>query len=235
MIRKALKFVWRWTWKLSLLFIVLSNLWVLLYKWIDPPITFVMIGKYLKSDVADKSIDYKWVDLDEIAGHLQLAAICSEDQTFTSHSGFEIAAIKKAMQENKKGKKIRGASTISQQVAKNAFLWTGRSWLRKGLETYFTFLIETYWSKARILEVYLNIVELGPNVYGAEASSKKYFKRPAIKLSKEQAALIVVALPNPIKFSIGRPGPYMLKRQVWVLRQMANFGGTGYLKNLYED
>lgn len=219
-------------WKTALVFVITSNLWVLSYRWIDPPITFVMMGKYFSDERDEKILDFVWADRDDIAGNLQLAAICSEDQTFLEHNGFELDAIRKALKERKQGKKLRGASTISQQVAKNTFLWSGRSWVRKGLEVYFTALVELYWPKSRILEVYLNVVELGPNVYGASEAARIYFKKKPSQLSRNEAALVVVALPNPIKYRLSRPSGYMLKRQGWVLRQMQNFGGTAYLEEM---
>lgn len=161
-----------------------------------------------------------WVSMENISTHLQLAVVCSEDQSFLNHNGFDFKAIEKAIEHNEKSKRKRGASTISQQTAKNLFLWPGRSWFRKGLETYFTILIELMWPKERILEVYLNIIELGNGVYGAQAASQDFFKKDAAKLSKEQAALLAVVLPNPRKYSATKPGPYLQKRKQWVLRQM---------------
>ena len=180
------------------------------------------------------SIDYRWQDLEEIDSSLPLAFISSEDQKFLDHNGFDVAAIKKAMVSNKGAKKIRGASTISQQVAKNVFLLPTKSYFRKGLEVYFTFLIELVWGKERIIEVYVNVVELGEGVYGAEAAAQKYFKKSANKLSRSDAALMATALPNPLIYKLKKPSGYMLERQQWVLRQMRNLGGEALLSEWYE-
>lgn len=229
-----MKVAWKWTWRIGLVFLILTNLWVLAYRWINPPITYLMVSKYMDDEREDASINYNWEDIENISPHLQLAVICSEDQKFVKHNGISWTAIEKAMEDKKKGKKLRGASTITQQVAKNAFLWPGRSWIRKGFEFYFTMLIELYWPKKRILEVYLNIIELGPGVYGAQAAAEQYFKRDASDLSKNQSALMAVVLPNPIKMSLAKPSSYMRKRRGWVTNQMRLFGGTGYLKKLDE-
>jgi len=182
-----------------------------------------------KFDGESMKLKKDWVSIDKIANNVQLAVVCAEDQNFVRHQGFDFVAIKKAMDYNErmedKGKnKRRGASTISQQTAKNVFLWHGRSFIRKGFEVYFTFLIETLWSKERIMEVYLNVIELGNGVYGVEAASQAYFKKPAAKLSNNEAALIAVVLPNPRKFSIANPSGYVLKRQNWCTKQMRHWG-----------
>lgn len=155
-----------------------------------------------------------------ISDNLQLAAVCAEDQNFLEHNGFDIEAIRKAMEHNEKSTRKRGASTISQQTAKNLFLWPSRSWVRKGFEVYFTALIELIWSKERILEVYLNIIELGPGVYGAEAAAQEFFNTSAEKLSRQEAALLAAVLPSPLKYSAKNPSPYVRTRQGWVLVQM---------------
>ncbi len=162
---------------------------------------------------------HQWVALAEISPHLLQAVVAAEDQKFLSHQGFDFDEIEKVL-DAKKGKKIRGASTISQQTAKNVFLWTGRSWFRKGLESGITVLLEAGWGKSRILEVYLNSVEFGPGVYGAEAAAKRYFGTSASKLSRSQAALLAAVLPNPHRFSVQQPSVYVGKRQQWILRQM---------------
>src|SRR5690606_14479817 len=165
---------------------------------------------------------------------IKLAVIASEDQLFAVHNGFDKKSIEKALDYNRKkeGKKVRGASTISQQVAKNVFLWQGRSWFRKGLETYFTFMIETIWGKERILEMYLNVAEMGPGVYGVEAASQRYFNKSASRLSRSEAARIAVVLPNPKKYKINPPGNYVSSRAEWVLRQMRNIEGDVKVKEL---
>lgn len=167
-----------------------------------------------------------WVPLEKISPNLQLAVVCSEDQNFIKHNGFDFEAIDKAMEYNEKHKKTRGASTISQQVAKNVFLWPGRSWIRKGFEVYFTFLIELFWSKQRIMEVYLNVIEMGDGIYGAQAASETFFRKDAISLGSAEAATIAAVLPNPRKFNVAKPSAYVQGRRSWILRQMGFWGGT---------
>ena len=165
-----------------------------------------------------------WVSIEEISPNLQLAVVCSEDQNFLEHSGFDLDAIEKAVKHNKTHKRKRGASTISQQTAKNVFLYDGRNWIRKGFEVYFTFLSELFWSKERIIEVYLNVIEFGDGIYGAEAASQQFFKTSAKNLSRKQAALLAAVLPSPKRFSAKNPSAYVRKRQQWILGQMENFG-----------
>ena len=171
-----------------------------------------------------------WQSLDHISPSLQLAVVASEDNRFTEHHGFDFKAIDKAKDynEKEKGKKIRGASTISQQTAKNVFLWPDRTWVRKGLEVYFTFLIELTWSKKRIMEVYLNVIEMGDGIYGAEAASQKYFHKHADALSGKEAALLAACLPNPRKSDPGHPSAYLLAREQWILWNSANIGKIVY-------
>jgi monofunctional glycosyltransferase len=211
---------------------VLSLLLVVLFRFVPVPVTPLMVIRCVEQWQDDKPMKLRkdWVSMEKISPHLQLAVVCSEDQNFLNHNGFDFKAIEKAMEHNEKSKRKRGASTISQQTAKNLFLWPGRSWLRKGLETYFTLLIELMWPKERILEVYLNIIEFGNGVYGAQAASQDFFKRDAAKLSKEQAALLSVVLPNPRKYSATKPGPYLQNRQQWVLRQMRQWGSLDFEK-----
>lgn len=172
----------------------------------------------------DYQTRHYWVPMEEISPYLQLAVICAEDQTFLSHSGFDREAIEKALENNEKGKKLRGGSTISQQTAKNAFLWPGRTWFRKGMEAYFTLLIELFWSKERILEVYLNSVEMGEGVFGAEAASQYWFNRSAKNLRIENAAAIAAILPSPQRYKANPPGPYVARRTQWIVRQMRYYG-----------
>ena len=166
-----------------------------------------------------------WVSLEEISPHLQLAVVCSEDQNFLEHHGFDFDAIEKAVEHNKNHKRKRGASTISQQTAKNVFLYDGRNWIRKGFEVYFTFLSELFWNKEQIMEVYLNVIEFGDGIYGAEAASQQFFHTSAKKLTREQAALLAAVLPSPRKFSAKNSTAYVRNRQQWILRQMENWGG----------
>lgn len=175
-------------------------------------------------DKRDLRLKKDWVLLNEISPNLQLAVVCSEDQNFLEHYGFDLNAIEKAVKHNKSHKRKRGASTISQQTAKNVFLYDGRNWLRKGLEVYFTFLIELIWSKERIMEVYLNVIEFGDGIYGVEAASQQFFKISAKNVSRQQAALLAAVLPSPRKYSAKNPSKYILKRQSWILGQMENLG-----------
>lgn len=165
-------------------------------------------------------LKHKWIPFDEISNNLPLAVIASEDNRFATHNGFDFVEIQKAMKENEKRRKKRGASTISQQTAKNVFLWPQSSWIRKGLEVYFTVLIEFFWSKERIMEVYLNSIEMGKGIYGAQAVAKYKFNTTAKKLTAGQCALIAATLPNPIRFNSAKPSPYILKRQKQILRLM---------------
>lgn len=167
-------------------------------------------------------LEHKWVPLDSISKYLPVAVIASEDQKFLIHNGFDTEAIQSALEENLQGKRRRGASTITQQTAKNIFLWPQSSWLRKGLEGYFTVLVELMWSKERIMEVYLNSIEMGDGIYGAEAVAQEHFKCKASQLSRADCALIAATLPNPLRYNSGRPSGYMNKRQRWILRQMKN-------------
>jgi monofunctional biosynthetic peptidoglycan transglycosylase len=218
--------------KLITLLIVVSLAWVVTYRYVSPPITGMMLYKWWKQE--NYSIDYRWKSIEEVDSSVPLAFISSEDQKFLDHNGFDVEAIKKAIESNKESKKVRGASTISQQVAKNVFLLPTKSYLRKGLEVYFTFLIELVWGKERIMEVYINVVELGEGVYGVEAAGQKYFKKSAKNLSRQNAALIATALPNPLIYKLKSPSGYMHKRSNWVLRQMNNLGGEGILREWYE-
>ena len=209
-------------------FFIISIASVILFRWVPIPITPLMIIRCIEQKQDDKETKLKkdWEPLEKISTHLQLAVVCSEDQNFIKHNGFDFEAIDKALEYNKSHKKKRGASTISQQTAKNVFLWPGRSWFRKGLEVYFTFLIETFWSKERIMEVYLNVIEMGNGVYGAQAASKEFFKKNANELSKTEAARIAAVLPSPLKFNAGKPSSYIQSRANWVNNQMRLWGGV---------
>lgn len=181
-----------------------SILWVLLYRWVDPPVTFLMVRDGLRG----KEISREWVPLSDINRNLQRAVIGAEDSRFCEHWGLDLEALRKAYQNNQHGKRLRGGSTISQQTAKNAFLWPGRTVVRKAVEAWFTLLIEALWSKPRIMEVYLNIIELGPGIYGAEAASRHYFGKPARSLTRTEAARLAAILPQPLKRDAGSPGRY---------------------------
>ncbi len=196
-------------------FFLLSSLFVLVYRFVPVPYTPLMFWKSASSVFSKEKIgiEKKWVPLTEISSSMQRSVIRAEDAKFYIHHGFDFEAIEAAIKYNKTHKKQKGASTISQQTAKNVFLWPSRSWLRKGMEVYFTVMIETLWSKDRILEVYLNVIELGPGVYGVEAAAKKYFHKKAKNLTSREAALMAAVLPNPIKFKISKPSSYVLRRQ----------------------
>lgn len=213
--------------KIILWFIIVTVGIVVLYKWIPVPITPLMVIRYFEKD-SPKLLKHDWQPIENISKNLQLAAICSEDQNFVNHNGFDFKAIEKAYQDNKKGKLIKGGSTISQQTAKNVFLWPQRSWVRKGLETYFTFLIESIWSKQRIMEVYLNSIEMGIGIYGAEAAAQRWFKKPASKLSKLEASAIAAILPNPRQYKANPVTNYIASRKKWITNQMSFYGVLNY-------
>lgn len=215
-----------WLGKACLWFLAISIVWVILTSFIPVPFTPLMGARMIEQKMEGKDIVFQkdWVSIDEINENMILAVICSEDQHFEAHNGFDLAAIKKAIDNNskrkKRGKPIQGASTISQQVAKNVFLWPSRSWIRKGFEVYFTFLIETIWSKKRIMEVYLNVIEMGNGIYGAEAAALNFYGKHAKDLSRSEAALIAAVLPNPRKWSPKSPTAYINKKQSWIQNQM---------------
>jgi monofunctional glycosyltransferase len=204
--------------KRTFIILFLSQLfYILLLKWVDPPFTLTQLGSWITGD----GLRRDYVDMDEISSHAKLAMIASEDQLFPDHSGFDWKSIQKAMDYNeRKPNRIKGASTISQQVAKNVFLWQGRSWFRKALETYFTFMIELVWGKKRILEVYLNVSEMGPGIFGIEKAAQVYFKKSASKLTRQQAAIIAACMPNPRKFTVKPMSRRVAVRHPWVMRQM---------------
>ncbi len=215
-------------------FIAITFLWVLILKWVNPPITYLMLKRKFQAiyEGAPNRINYNFVPYDRISDHLKVAVMASEDQKFPSHIGFDFEAIDNAMEHNKKSKRKHGASTISQQTAKNVFLWDGRNFIRKGLEAYFTTLIEFVWGKERILEVYLNVAEMGNLTFGADAAAHKYFKKSAQKLSLDEAASIVAVLPNPILFKVKKPTKFIIKRKAWIINQYNALGGRQYLKEI---
>lgn len=212
-----------------------SVLAVTLLRWVDPPFTAFMAEAqtvaWLNRDFTYVS-RHRWVDLDRISPNLPLAVVASEDQKFPEHWGFDVEAIERAYALNQHSHKVRGASTISQQVAKNLFLWSGRSYFRKGLEAYFTILIETVWPKRRILEVYLNIAEFGHGTYGAEAAAQRFFRKPASRLTRDDAAVLAAVLPNPEHYSAAAPSRYVQQRREWILGQMQALGGPEMLNEI---
>ncbi|MCX7546535.1 monofunctional biosynthetic peptidoglycan transglycosylase [Xanthomarina sp. F1114] len=227
-----LKRLFRFIFKLLVWIIILSIGLVFLYKWVPVPVTPLMLIREVENYQNERPLtwEHDWVSIDKISKNLQLAVICSEDQNFLNHNGFDMDAIEKAYENNKKGKRIKGASTISQQTAKNVFLWPERSWFRKGLEVYLTFLIENIWSKERIIEVYLNSIEMGNGIYGAEAAASYWYNKPASKLSQYEAASIAAILPNPLRFKANPASNYIESRKLWIVRQMGYFGTLEYKK-----
>ena len=207
-------------------FVALSLSATALFRWLPPPASAVMVQRAIGQGAG---YEYRWTPLAEIAPAAALAVVAAEDQKFPRHFGFDLGEIRAAINASLDGGRLRGASTISQQVAKNLFLWEGRAWLRKGLEAWFTLLIETLWSKRRILEVYLNIAEMGPGLYGVQAASQGFFGISAQDLSPSQAALLAAVLPNPRTYRADAPSPYVRKRQRWIIGQMTQLGGTAYL------
>ncbi len=215
---------------------ILSVLSVIVFRWVPVPVTPLMVIRCIeqKSDGKTMKMKHDWVELKKISPKLQLAVVCSEDQNYLKHFGFDWGAIEKAMKENEEGKRVRGASTITQQTAKNVFLWPGRSYIRKGFEVWFTILVEIFWSKERIMEVYLNSIEMGDGVYGAEAAAQHWYKKKAEKLTKDEAAGIAAVLPNPLKYSANPPTNYIIKRKTWIKQQM-NYWGNKLDYNKYKD
>lgn len=209
-----------------------SILWVFIYKFINPPFTSLMVIKYFDAPKDKRRILKKWRDIEDISKNMVLATIASEDQKFIEHHGFDFDEINKSILEFEERGKIRGASTISQQTAKNVFLFPSRTWVRKGLESYFTVLIEIMWSKKRIIEVYLNVAELGRGIYGVEAASNIYFRKPAKNLTQSETAYLASILPNPVIYSRNY-SDNLVRRQRWIIRQMNNLGGVSYLNALY--
>jgi monofunctional biosynthetic peptidoglycan transglycosylase len=207
---------------------------VLLMRWVDPLTSAFIVRERVVAATSKPqyAVRQRWVDANEISPQMKLAVIASEDQTFPVHYGFDFKSIDKALDERESGRRVRGASTISQQVAKNLFLWPGKSWIRKGLEAYFTLLIETLWPKQRILEVYLNIAEFGKGVFGVGIASETYFRKPAARLNAYDAALLAAVLPNPKRLRANAPSRYVRSRQQWIVGQMRGLGGTAALKRL---
>ncbi|MFO7306036.1 MAG: monofunctional biosynthetic peptidoglycan transglycosylase [Gammaproteobacteria bacterium] len=223
--RCARFFLWAiLTWLLA------SGTLVLSLRWLNPPTTAFMLRE--RSLAPDLRIRHEWVAWDAISAHAKLAVIAAEDQRFPDHAGFDFASINDALRDIERGRRVRGASTISQQVAKNLFLWPGQSWVRKGVEAYFTVLIELAWSKQRILEVYLNVAEFGRGIYGVGAASDAFFGKTAAQLTASEAALLAAVLPSPKRMRVDAPSPYVRSRQQWILQQMHALGGRKVLDGL---
>jgi monofunctional glycosyltransferase len=222
---------WRWIKKIFFFLFIAQFIYIILLKWVNPPITITQLSSW----ISGHGLKRDYVGRNAISPNAKLAVIASEDQLFPDHNGFDWKSIKKAMQYNKKKPgRVHGASTISQQVAKNVFLWQGRNWIRKGLETYFTFMIELCWSKKRILDVYLNIVETGDGVFGIEMASREYFNKPASSLTRREAAMIAGCLPNPKKYKVKPPSSFILARASFIMRQMNNLQSDPDIQRIIE-
>ena len=230
---------WRgWWWKLPVWVLVFSVAQVVVLRFVDPPFSSFMAIRQLEAwasrDWAFR-VAHDWRGLDEMSSNVPVALVASEDQAFAEHNGFDLEAIDKARKANARGRKLRGGSTISQQTAKNLFLWGGEGWtrmLRKGVEAWYTLLIEVLWPKQRILEVYANIAEFGDGVYGAQAAARTWYRKDAKRLAPSEAARLAAVLPNPKRYSVPRPGPYVQRRTRAIERQMRAIGGSGYLRAL---
>lgn len=210
--------LWRITKRTLLFLFIFQLLYIFILKWVNPPITITQLVSVFSGD----GLRRDYVSMDDISSNARLAVISSEDQLFPDHDGFDFKSIEKAMKHNQKSKSLRGASTISQQVAKNVFLWQGRSYIRKGLEVYFTFMIELIWGKKRILEMYLNVSEMGTGVYGIEAAARKNFGKSAKKLTRMEAAMIAASLPNPKIYTVKPLSKHVASRSGWIMVQMRN-------------
>jgi monofunctional biosynthetic peptidoglycan transglycosylase len=228
----------RWLAALLLLWLFATLTPVLLLRWLPPATsTFMLQGRLAAWRAGEHGYrnDYQWVSLEQISAHAAIAVIASEDQQFPFHAGFDFNSIREAVRASERGKKLRGASTISQQVAKNLFLWGGHSFVRKALEAYFTVLIEALWPKERILEVYLNIAQFGDGIYGVQAAARRFWHESALRLSSSDSALLAAVLPNPLQLHADRPSRYVLQRRDWILGQMRGLGGAAYLRALEKE
>jgi monofunctional biosynthetic peptidoglycan transglycosylase len=222
----------RWLLFAALAWFAGSVLLVLLLRFVPPPLSAVMAADWLEAKASgDRTfvLRHRWTPWERVSPALPIALVAAEDQRFPLHHGFDFEAIQRALEEADDGERLRGASTISQQVAKNLFLWNGRSVVRKGFEAYFTVLLETLWPKRRILEVYLNIAEFGHGIYGVGAASERFFHATPDRLDARQSALLAAVLPNPARFHVDKPSPYVLRRAAWIQRQANQLGGAAYL------
>ncbi|MFI5186823.1 MAG: monofunctional biosynthetic peptidoglycan transglycosylase [Chitinophagales bacterium] len=220
--------VWRFVKRIFIILFIAQFVYIILLKWINPPITITQFSSW----ISGHGLQRDYVNRDRISAAAKLAVIASEDQLFPDHNGFDFKSIEKAMKHNQKSKSLHGASTISQQTAKNVFLWQGRSWIRKGLEVYFTFMIEKIWGKKRILEVYMNVAEMGDGIFGIEEASQKYFNKKAANLSRQEASMIAACLPNPKRYTVKPVSNYVLIRSGWVQRQMSNLQADPDIQNI---
>lgn len=232
--RKSLpRRILRWIGITLLIWVVSSVLIVVIFRFVPPPTSAVMVGRRIDAVIDNEhgfALRYRWTPMTKVSSNLPIALVASEDQKFPTHHGFDVDAIQTALADAEEGSRLRGASTISQQVAKNLFLWNGRSFIRKGFEVYFTVLIEALWPKRRIIEVYLNIAEFGDGVYGVGAASERYFRSSPQQLNPHQSALLAAVLPSPRKLHAERPSAYVQRRASWIERQVRQLGGVGYLE-----
>jgi monofunctional biosynthetic peptidoglycan transglycosylase len=213
--------------------LVISAACVLCLRWVAPVTSAFMLERWLSAKIEgerDFHLRYRWTSWPQVSAQLPIALVAAEDQKFPTHHGFDFDAIQSALADADEGERLRGASTISQQVAKNLFLWNGRSFVRKGLEAYFTVLIEAFWPKRRILEVYLNIAQFGDGIYGVNAAGSRFFRITPAELNAHQSALLAAVLPNPVRYRVDRPGAYVLRRAAWIERQAVQLGGPAYLQ-----
>lgn len=233
-LRRFLRLLWRLIWRGALGFVVLSIALVLLFRFVPPPGSMVMVERKVQSWINSEPIDIQrqWRSWENLSSNAKLAVISAEDQRFPQHRGFDFVEMRRAWEASRDGERLRGASTLSQQTAKNVFLWSGRSWVRKGLEAWFTLLIETLWGKQRILEVYLNVAEWDTGVFGLEAAASHYFGASGSALTERQASLLAAILPSPRTRSAARPDAQVERRSQWIRQQMRNLGGTSYLEQL---
>jgi monofunctional glycosyltransferase len=220
---------------LLLAWLLFTSVPVLLLRWLHPLTSAFMLEARAQAALAGERgyrTDFRWVSLEQISPNVAIAVIASEDQQFPFHAGFDLNSIREAVRASERGRRLRGASTISQQVAKNLFLWPGRSFVRKGIEAYLTVLIESMWPKERILEMYLNVAQFGNGIYGVQAAAERFWKKPAARLTSSDAALLAAVLPNPERLHADRPSRYVLSRRDWILGQMRGLGGPAYLRAL---
>jgi monofunctional glycosyltransferase len=228
----------RWVLTAIIAWLLVTVVPVVLLRWMPPLTSAFMLEariEALRARDGDYRTDYHWVSLERISPNAAIAVIASEDQTFPFNYGFDFQSIRGAVRAAQRGRRLRGASTISQQVARNLFLWPGRSFVRKGIEAYFTVLLQALWPKERILEVYLNVAQFGRGIYGVEAAAQRFYHEPAARLSAGQAALLAAVLPNPVHWRVDRPSRFVAWKQQWILSQMRNLGGATYLREVRQN
>lgn len=230
--KKIIHSIWRTIKRIFIILFIAQLIYIIALKWINPPTTITMMANRISLLGNEEYFHKKWTSYENISSYAKVAVMAGEDQLFPENNGFDIKAIEKAWLHNQHSKRIRGASTISQQTAKNVFLWQGRDWFRKGLEVYFTFMIEKIWGKKRILEVYLNVAQMGPHIFGIGAAAEQYFHKNAQSLSAGQAAMIAACLPDPYRYKVQPPARITLARQQWILGQMNNLEGYPDIQEL---